>query len=86
MWPVLEVVANVPYLELYVTLLIIGSGIVPPFALNITVDVIRIHCAYRVCLEGLETVVPYSIFVPPDAEVNHPSNKCPVLLQSGRCP
>ena len=75
MWPTLEVVANVPYLELYVTLLIIGFGIVPPFALNIIVDVIRIHCAYRVCVEGLETVVPYSIFVPPDAEVNHPDRK-----------
>ena len=36
--PGLEVVANVPYVELYATVLYVGFGVVPPFSLNITVS------------------------------------------------
>jgi hypothetical protein len=56
--PLLDVVASVPYVEPFVTTLLVGLGVVPPLALNVTVIVTAAE----------NTVVPLNttvvIFVP----------------------
>ena len=44
----------------------------PPFALNVTVYVFAVQCAYRVRVDAFDTVLDDVIFVPPDAAVYQP--------------
>ena len=85
-YPVLLVVASVPYGDPKVTDLVLCDGASPPLLLKVTVIVIPVHCANKVWLEALDTMVAAVTCVPPDEAVNHPLNVYPVQIGVGSVP
>jgi hypothetical protein len=75
-YPARVVVAKVPYVRPFVTVVADGLSVVPPCASNVTVEIaFTVHFAYRVCAAMIVTVVPEVTSVPvPPAPVHHPAN------------